>query len=315
MVFFGIVDKLSLCMELILNFNTEGSGKVDKENGEITGISVISTPEAKGHDLKINEESIKSFFEATEGKQIKAYYTHEDNEALDSIGLWDNFQVIEDGEYTKLTADFSALNSWKEHHQAEYDAFFELAEKAPEAFGVSAEFTGETFFYQDGEAVNFSGQEGVEEIYARAINVSAFSIVAEPAANPTGLFAVKEEDEIDQEEFLSFNLDKATKENIDLTLELEQTKKTVELLDQKNEEAAAEYAEILDQLAQAKAETIIWQAKFGKIQDDLGAEPITGSVEIETISLEEQIAKCNSWTEKGKMIAENMSYFQQNWSK
>ena len=209
------------------------------------------------------------FFEATKDKQIKAYYTHEDNEALDSIGLWDNFQIIEDGEYTKLTADFSALNSWKEHHQAEYDAFFELAEKAPEAFGVSAEFTGETFFYQDGEMVNFFGQEDIEELYARAIEVSAFSIVAEPAANPTGLFSVAKEDEIDHEDFLTFNLNEAQKENDNLKLELEQTKETAELLSKKADDLEAELAELSESLAESKAETIIWQAKFGKMQDDL----------------------------------------------
>jgi len=51
------------------------------------------------------------------------------------------------------------------------------------------------------------------------------------------------------------------------------------------------------------------------MQDDLGAEPLTGQVEVETLSIEEQISKCNSWTEKGKMISENMSYFQKNWNK
>lgn len=302
-------------MEETFLFRNIGSGAVDRENGEITGVSVISTPEAKGHDLKIDGESIKSFFKATQGKQIKAYYTHEDNEALDSIGLWDNFQIIEDGEYTKLTADFSALNSWKEHHQAEYDAFFELAEKAPEAFGVSAEFTGETFFYQDGEAVKFSGQEDVKELYARAIEVSAFSIVAEPAANPTGLFSVVKEDEVDHEEFLAFNLNESQKENESLKLQLSQTEKTAQLLNEKVEEMEKSFLELSKELADAKAETIIWQAKFGKMQDDLGAEPLAGQVEVETLTIEEQISKCNSWTEKGKMITENMSYFQKNWNK
>tara|TARA_R100001463_G_scaffold126466_1_gene184185 strand:+ start:5665 stop:6573 length:909 start_codon:yes stop_codon:yes gene_type:complete len=302
-------------MEEIFYFKSIGSGQVDKENGEITGVSVISTPEAKGHGLKIDGESIKSFLAATEGKQIKAYYTHEDNEALDSIGLWDNFKIVEDDEYTKLTADFSALNSWKEHHQAEYDAFFELAEKAPEAFGVSAEFTGETFFYQDGEAVNFSGQEGVDEIYARALEVSAFSIVAEPAANPTGLFSIAKEEEVDHEEFLSFNLNKAQEENESLKLELEQTKETADLLNKKADDLELELNQLTESLAEAKAETIIWQAKFGKMQDDLGAEPLAGQVEVETLSIEDQVAKCNSWTEKGKMINDNMSYFLKNWNK
>ena len=146
-----------------LKFEIESTatGRVDAEKGIVEGVSVISTPEAKEHNIKIDRASIESFAAAVEGKQIKAYYTHSpSNEALDSIGLWQNFEIKEEEEYTKLTADFVALESWKEHDPKNYDALFELAKKAPEAFGVSAEFQAKTIFYnEEGEEVEFSGEE------------------------------------------------------------------------------------------------------------------------------------------------------------
>ena len=39
-------------------FETTTLSQIDKENGTIFGISVISTPEAKGHNLKIDTKSI-----------------------------------------------------------------------------------------------------------------------------------------------------------------------------------------------------------------------------------------------------------------
>ena len=122
-------------------------GRVDKEKGVIFGVSLISTPEAKGHGVKIDNATIQSFYEHTQGKSIKAYYTHDDdNEALDAIGLWENFEVVEDGEYTKLTADFVALDAFRNHKSGYFDALFRaVAEKAPESFGVSAGFSPPEF--------------------------------------------------------------------------------------------------------------------------------------------------------------------------
>ena len=163
-----------------LYFQQTKLNRIDAENGEILGVSLISTPEAKGHGLKIDNQSIQSFFNAVEGKQIKAFMTHESNESpTDVIGIWENFRIEEDEEFTKLLADFSAMDSWRRNSPSEFDAFFELADKAPETFGVSAEFIGFGVTYnEEGEEEEWSGEED-EEVFARASEVQAFSIVCE----------------------------------------------------------------------------------------------------------------------------------------
>jgi hypothetical protein len=230
-------------------------GEVNKEMGQITGVSLISTPEAKGHNISLDRASIQSFFDAVQGKQIKAYYTHSpSNEALDSIGLWTDFEIIEDGEFTKLIANFQALDSWKQHHQDDFDALFELAVKAPEAFGVSAEFQAKTIYYKDDEETEYTGQEDVE-VFARAVEVSAFSIVAQPAANPTGLFAAKEEKT--NYEQVADTLIQLQEKNDELVMELKLEKDLTASLQKEKEQAAEEKQKLETQVQE-------WQAKFAQ---------------------------------------------------
>ena len=192
------------------------TGSIDREAGTIKGVSLISTPEARGHNVKIDRASIDSFFSAVQGKSIKAYYTHSpENDALDSIGLWENFEVVEEGEFVKLKADFKALDSWKEHNKKDYDSLFELAEKAPEAFGVSAEFQGEHIYYDDEGNETKLNNDDDKEAFIRALEVSAFSIVANPSANPTGLFSNEEVNKT-----LSSELSKVNEEKGKVAMEL-----------------------------------------------------------------------------------------------
>jgi undecaprenyl pyrophosphate synthase len=278
--------------------------RVSAEEGKLFGVSVISTPEAKGHGIKIDRASIESFANATKEKKIKAYYTHDaSNEALDSIGLWENFQIVEDGEFTKLTADFIALDAWKEHHKDEYDALFEMAEKAPEAFGVSAEFTIEKIFYnENGEEEKYEGQAD-KEIYARAIEVDAFSIVAQPAANPTGLFAQKKEEiSILSEQIIEFQ-----EQNSQMAVDMKIAKEAV---DQYSKEIESKDKEI----EALKSEVSKWQLKFANFVADSGHDPVQGSAVEAPKSFEEQLASCSSWKEKHQLIQANMQKLVENWN-
>lgn len=295
------------------------TGKIDKDKGMIYGVSVISTPEAKGHGIKIDRATIESFASAVEGKTIKAFYTHDDdNEALDTIGIWKNFQIVEDGEFVKLTADFEALESWREHNGSQFDALFEMAEKAPEAFGVSAEFTASQVFYEDGEEKEYRGQDEVEEIFARAIEVQAFSIVAQPAANPTGLFSVDAKlvdgDEIDQEEFLEYNLKEATQSLAQIREDLGQANAANKVFEEKLAEQESELEELKEKLSVAEKETQAWQAKYGKAISEMGSEPVEMQNEV-CLSLEEKIANAQSWKEKAKLFNENMATLNKSWAK
>ena len=174
------VDRSTPCMES-LQFEIPADfaqGKIDKEKGIIYSVSVISTPEAKGHGIKIDRATIESFAAAVEGKTVKAYYTHDDdNEALDTIGIWKNFQIVEAGEFVKLTADFEALESWREHHSSQFDALFEMAEKAPEAFGVSAEFTARQVFYEEGEEKEYGGQKKLTKFSQGLLKFKPFQLL------------------------------------------------------------------------------------------------------------------------------------------
>jgi hypothetical protein len=309
------VDTTAYCMELMqFEQETLNRGIVDKALGRITGVSLISTPEAKGHNILLDAQSIQSFYDAVQGKTIKAYYTHSpSNEALDSIGLWNEFQIVEDGEYTKLTATFQALDSWKQHHQDDYDALFELAEKAPEAFGVSAEFQAETIYYDEqGEAQKFNGQEDVE-VYARAVEVSAFSIVAQPAANPTGLFAEGEKLEEKQPEETSENLDEIAgtivelqEENSKLALELKLSKDVSEAM----EKSVEEHKEKIEALTK---ELCSMEARYKQAIADAGSEPMQATVEVKELTFEEKLANCKTWAEKNNLINQNMSDLVRNW--
>jgi len=303
------------------------TGEVNKEQGLILGVSLISTPEAKGHGIKIDRGTIESFYEGVKDKSIKAYYTHDDdNEALDSIGLWENFEIVEDGEYTKLTADFKALESWREHHPDRFDALFELAEKAPEAFGVSAEFFAKRVMYsEEGEEIEWDGES--EDVFARAIEVNAFSIVAQPSANPTGLFSQPkevEEDEVDVEEFLSFNLTKTQEELDGANSELKLSQdlnaslaKQVEELEAKIAEGETQVEEKAKEVEGLKAELQEWQAKFARQVAEMGSDPVDFVAESQPLSFEEQLSQCKTWAEKSKLFESNMVALSQNpnWAK
>lgn len=297
-------------MELLFDAKTVlASGIVDKALGTISGVSLISTPEAKGHNLSLDRASIESFYNAVEGKTIKAYYTHSpSNEALDSIGLWKDFEIVEDGEYTKLTAKFEALEAWKEHHKDAYDALFELADKAPEAFGVSAEFTAETIFYkEDGTAEKFEGQEGVE-VFARAVDVSAFSIVAQPAANPTGLFAEKQEEQpVVNFEEIGATIVELKEENDGLVMDLKLAKQALEA----SEKQAEELREEIDSL---KKELCSFEARYQTMVQETGSDPVHATAEAEPLTFEQQLQNCKTWAEKNNLINKNMSELVRTWN-
>lgn len=305
-------------MDKKIYFETTTLSQIDKENGEIFGVSVISTPEAKGHNLKIDEASIQSFFDAVDGKQIKAYNTHSNNEGVgDVIGIWENFRIEQSEEFTKLLADFSALESWRKNKEEEYEAFFELAEKAPETFGVSAEFIGFGVQYnEDGEELEWNGEdEG--DVFARAKEVHAFSIVTEPASNPTGLFSEKVDHPIPDEshflEVVSEELQLAHDEKRAIELQLKMKTDLCELLERENKTSNELIEQLEEELRVEKLTLDVLKQKF-EILKESGTSPIEGVAhEEEQKSVAEKIFSSSSWIEKQKLFAENISELSKNW--
>lgn len=146
-------------------------GTIDAQAATITGVSVITVGEAKGHGMLIDAQTLLQVKEAAEtysgGLKVKTdHYTGFDN----IVGTLRNFVI--DGD--QLRADLYLLKN----HDAT-PRILEMAELMPDTFGLSISFSGE---HEEQES-------GV--VFARCSEIYSADLVDAPAANPTGLFSVK----------------------------------------------------------------------------------------------------------------------------
>lgn len=157
-------------------FQSLAESKVDRELGVISGVSVISVGEAKGHGM---------FVDATTLEQVKlAAEQHEDGVKVKTdhwsgfngiVGLIKNFSI--DGD--KLRGDLHLL----ENHEAR-EKVLEMAEKMPSQFGISISFSG------DAEVAEVEADGVTREMkFARCEALEACDLVDSPAANASGLFS------------------------------------------------------------------------------------------------------------------------------
>lgn len=289
------------------------NGKVDFDAGIITGVSLISTPEAKGHNIRIDAQTIQSFYDAVDGQSVKAYYRHDpENDALSTIGLWTEFKIVEDEQYTKLTANFIALDSWRENHADQFQALFELAEKAPEAFGVSAEFMAKQIVYgKDGEELEWDGESN-DDVFARAVEVNAFSIVAQPSANPTGLFSVPNEIE---KGLVEATNDLQTSNNA-LEMDLNTANAQLKVFEKQLGKMEEESAKLLAQITELETKLDAQAKQHASVVLEMGGEPVNANpVEQPVETFESKLANANTWLEKAKIYNDNMPTLVANWNK
>lgn len=291
--------------------NNPNIEKIDLENGEILEVSLITTGEILGHGMWLNEQGLDSFLQCVEGTQVKAYYKHsDDNEALSSIGYFENFRKKqnEEGEY-QIVGDFSALNAWKDSNTKEYATFFELASKAPEVFGISVEAMVNSGFYnEENELVMLEDETPTVDakIYAFCEQVLAWSVVSTPATNPNGLFS-QEEQEFKEENIMETNeielelqdkinelevmLQTITEDFNNLTDEKEELQKSKEDLETVKEELDAKIADL-----ETKVESF-----------DIGSDPVDHNFAEEKLDLSEQIKMEQDWGRKSKLIMSNLN--------
>jgi hypothetical protein len=154
----------------IIEFRALGldHGKIDKENGVIHDVSLItSNIEARGHNLHTDDTTLEQICGlATEMGQVPVKWNHKTG--ADSVnGFVTNFWVH--GNKTK--ADWHLLMS-----HPNYDQAIELAERMPQNVGLSVAFVAAT-----PEEIN--GKK-----FARVEELVSVDLVAQPAANPGGLF-------------------------------------------------------------------------------------------------------------------------------
>jgi hypothetical protein len=145
-------------------------GTIDAQAATITGVSVITVGEARGHGMEVDEQTLLQVKEAAEtyngGLKVKTDHFSGFNQI---VGTLKNFVI--DGE--QLRADLFLLKN----HEATA-RILEMAELMPDTFGLSISFSGEH-------------EDKGETVLARCSEIYSADLVDAPAANPTGLFSVK----------------------------------------------------------------------------------------------------------------------------
>lgn len=149
------------------------SARVDRESGIISGVAVITEGPALGHGVLIDSTTLSQVMESakTYKNGLKVKMTH-GGDAGDIIGYINNFRI--DGK--TLRGDFNLLKSYEKREYV-----MELAESIPDTFGMSISFSGPDE-KKDGKT------------FARCVEIYSCDLVAEPAANPSGLFSAGEPD-------------------------------------------------------------------------------------------------------------------------
>ena len=158
-------------------------GTIDAQAATITGVSVITVGEAKGHGMLIDAQTLLQVKAAAEtysgGLKVKTDHYTGFNEI---VGTLKNFVI--DGD--QLRADLYLLKN----HDATA-RILEMAELMPDTFGLSISFSGEH-------------EEQGDTVFARCSEIYSADLVDAPAANPTGLFSVKVDSEkkvMDEKQF------------------------------------------------------------------------------------------------------------------
>jgi len=146
-------------------------GEIDLENAVILGVSVITSGEAKGHGMLVDEETLQQVKAAAEtytgGLKVKTDHFSGFNQI---VGALKNFVI--DGD--QLRADLHLLKA----HDAT-PRILEMATIMPGSFGLSISFSGEHM------------TDAADSTFARCSEIYSADLVDQPAANPSGLFSAK----------------------------------------------------------------------------------------------------------------------------
>jgi hypothetical protein len=146
-------------------------GQVDRESGVIRGVAVITKGPALGHGMFVDDLTLSQVMEQAKtyagGLKVKLDHT---TSASEIVGYLKEFRI--DGDMVR--ADLHLLRS---SPRREY--ILELAETIPDTFGLSIAFSG-------------TDEKIGDHWFARCAEIYSADIVSEPAANPSGLFQVGE---------------------------------------------------------------------------------------------------------------------------
>lgn len=153
----------------LYHFDIKGlsSENVDTANAVIRGVSVITSGvTARGHNLEVDDKTLEQLHECAANMGTVPVKTDHKSGAASINGYLCNFRF----DKKKLKADWHLL---KTHPQCSH--VLEMAERMPNNFGLSAAFMGK------------EETKGTKK-FARCTELVSVDLVAQPAANPDGLF-------------------------------------------------------------------------------------------------------------------------------
>ena len=155
-----------------IEFHTNlGDAKVFESEGIIKGVCVITSGvKARGHDLEVDDTTLSQIKTCAEDLGTVAVKWNHKTGADAVSGYLQDFRI--DG--GKLLADWHLL-----HNHSQFGHAIEMAKRMPRNVGLSAAFMGADEAKREG---------GKLKKFARCTELISVDLVANPAANPTGLF-------------------------------------------------------------------------------------------------------------------------------
>jgi hypothetical protein len=174
--------------------------RVNREKNIINGVSLVSLGEARGHNKNADATTLQQVRDCAKqykgGLRVKfnPYTFNHGDASLAGFIPPDTIEISGD----RVVGDMHVYAAFP--HK---DYLYEIAERAPDNFGLSIEFSGET-------------EQIGDHFFARCEEIFAAALVDLPAANPTGLFAAKDEESLTK---IKLGITNATKETKAMTKE------------------------------------------------------------------------------------------------
>jgi hypothetical protein len=143
-------------------------------------VSLVSLGEARGHNKEADAKTLEQVCECAKqykgGLRVKfnPYTFNHGDGGLAAFIPPDTIRIEGD----RVIGDMHVYAAF-----GGKDYLYEIAERAPDNFGLSIEFNGDT-------------EQIGEKFFARCDEIFAATVVDLPAANPTGLFAAKDEESL-----------------------------------------------------------------------------------------------------------------------
>jgi len=132
-------------------------GNVDRVGGILHDVVILEEGEARGHRMMVSRLTLSNALGLLETEPLPAYISHTGafaDRLLDEIGTFSEF--YQDGD--KIRAGrFEVLPSFRANEPERFDRLFDLAERLPQAFGISIVFEGSVAWETEDGAEDFTG--------------------------------------------------------------------------------------------------------------------------------------------------------------